>query len=59
MKLEKYTHLLQHAAAEIVETFGKRNITSLSTSRSAVLIPELQQIHDMRDFDLVTWLIIK
>ncbi|MDR0610681.1 MAG: phospholipase D-like domain-containing protein, partial [Planctomycetaceae bacterium] len=34
MKLEKYTHLLQHAAAEIVETFGKRNITSLSTSRS-------------------------
>jgi hypothetical protein len=58
-KMDQYTHLLEIAATRIVEVFGKRNIANLTTSRSAVLIPELCQIHDMRDFDLVTWLIIK
>ncbi|MDR2170324.1 MAG: phospholipase D-like domain-containing protein [Planctomycetaceae bacterium] len=58
-KMKKYNYLLANAIDAIKNTFGVKNIQQLTTSRNAVLIPELQKTNSTQNFDLVTWLIIK
>jgi hypothetical protein len=57
--MEKYNDLLNLAVSAIDHTFGVRNTQSLTMSRQAILTPETQQAAETKNFDLVTWLIIK
>jgi len=54
-----YTQLLQRAVKSITATFRKRALSGLTSSRSAVLVPQSQQPSAPEDFELVTWLVIK
>jgi ERCC4-related helicase len=54
-----YTELLKKAVNEIVQVFKKKAHLQLTSSRSATLIPKAKQINEMKDFELITWLIIK
>ncbi|MDR0392521.1 MAG: phospholipase D-like domain-containing protein, partial [Planctomycetaceae bacterium] len=58
-KMEKYDDLLKSAISAIGNVFEKRNFQNLTKSRQAVLIPEIQQAAGTKNFDLITWLIIK
>jgi Helicase conserved C-terminal domain len=54
-----YTHLLKTAAAEIISVFKKRNAQKLTSDRSALIAPLKQQLDNLNQFELVTWLIVK
>lgn len=57
--MSKYEDLLRKAAAEIKRAFEKREIKKLISDRSSLIIPKEKRIHDMDNFELVTWLIIR
>ena len=57
--MDKYVILLKKSIEEINRVFKKRSNLRLTTDRSGLIIPKANQINDMSDFDLVTWLIIK
>lgn len=54
-----YDRLLQKAADSVVATFNKRAAAGLQTSRSFVLPDEQEQVREISDLELVTWLVIK
>ncbi len=58
-KMDKYSELLNKAVGEIVHVFKKKGNIKLTTDRGAVLIPKPKQINEMKDFELVTWLIVR
>lgn len=59
MKMDKYSDLLSKAAKEIAHIFKKKGNANLTSDRGAVLIPLANQINEMDDFELVTWLIVR
>jgi len=58
-KMDKYSELLKRAVNEIVQVFKKKGNIRLTADRGAMLIPKAKQINEMKDFELITWLIIK
>ena len=57
--MDKYTNLLRKAVNEMVTVFRKKTHVRLLTDRGAKLIAKAKQINEMKDFELVTWLIVK
>jgi hypothetical protein len=57
--MEIYGTLLRKAVDSIAVTFRKRVASGLQSGRSFVLPDEDDQVHEERDLDLVTWLVIK
>ncbi|MGK5092034.1 helicase-related protein [Deltaproteobacteria bacterium TL4] len=57
--MDGYTELLKKAVNEIVHIFKKKDHQNLTSDRGALLIPKAKQLNEMKDFELVTWLIIK
>lgn len=57
--MTQYNELLQAAITSISNTFRRRTLTQLQSSRSAVLLEQRQQVTDTTEFELITWLVIK
>lgn len=57
--MDKYSDLLEKAVLEIQHIFKKRSLSSLTKSRSAIIVNKSEQITDLEKFELVSWLIIK
>ncbi|WP_460195207.1 helicase-related protein [Thermosynechococcus sp. FA-CM-4201] len=57
--MTKYNELLQSAIKSIANTFKRRSLSQLTTSRSAILPDHEHQVTDSTQFDLITWLVIK
>jgi len=58
-EMNTYTVLLKKAVEEIVKVFKNRSNQKLISDRAALIIPKASQIHEMDNFELVTWLVIK
>ncbi|MCG2710849.1 MAG: phospholipase D-like domain-containing protein [Candidatus Omnitrophica bacterium] len=58
-EMAAYTELLKKAVDGVVKVFKKRSNQKLTSDRGALLIPLAKQIHEIDNFELVTWLIIK
>ena len=58
-KMENYVYLLKKSVEEIAHVFNKRTIQNIKTSREGLLIPKSQQINELKQFELITWLVIK
>ena len=54
-----YTELLKKAVDGVVKVFKKRSDQKLTSDRAALLIPLAKQIHEIDNFELVTWLIVR
>lgn len=57
--MTRYTELMKKAVHEIVQIFSKKGNLKLISDRGALLIPQIKQVKEMADFELVTWLIVK
>lgn len=57
--MEFYNNLLRKSIQVIASTFKKRMAANLQNDRSALLLPQSQQPNYQKDFELITWLIIK
>jgi hypothetical protein len=57
--MARYTELMKKAVHEIVQIFSKKGHLKLISDRGALLIPQVNQVKEMADFELVTWLIVK
>lgn len=55
----EYTELLKKVVEEIIRMFKKKSSHKLTSDRGALLIPSAKQLHDMDNFELVTWLIVR
>ncbi|WP_204369116.1 C-terminal helicase domain-containing protein [Methylocucumis oryzae] len=53
-----YTNLLKTAADEIISVFKKRSAHKLTSERGALIAPMKQQLENLNQFELVTWLIV-
>jgi hypothetical protein len=58
-KMADYTDLLKTAADEMIRVFKKRNAHKLTSERGALIAPLKQQLDNLNQFELVTWLIVK
>ncbi len=58
-KMDKYSDLLKKAAHEIIKIFKKRSSAKLTSERGALLIPEIKQINNLENFELITWLVLR
>lgn len=58
-KMDAYTALLKKAVAEIIHIFKKRVTQRLLSDRGALLIPSAKQLNEIKNFELVTWLIVR
>ena len=54
-----YNELLKKAVLAIASSFKKRMAANLQNGRDAKLIPQSQQPNYEKDFELITWLVIK
>lgn len=57
--MQLYNELLRKAVLAIASTFRKRMVARLQIDRGGLLLPQSQQPSYEKDFDLITWLIIK
>ncbi len=57
-KMDAYANLLKKGIEAIKSLFQKKVQTQLTTHRGATLIPIQNQINEMDDFELITWLVI-
>ena len=57
--MEAHTELLKKAIDDIVRIYKRKENQRLTTDRGALLTPIQQQVNNMEDFELVTWLVIK
>jgi SNF2 family DNA or RNA helicase len=57
--MSRYSELLRKALDSIANTFRKRVVSSLLSSRSGLLADTGKQVTETTDFDLITWLVIK
>ena len=57
--MKKHTELLEKAVKEIVKVFRRRGNNNLINDRGAILIPRARQVNEMKDFELITWLIVR
>ena len=58
-KMADYTDLLKIAADEMISVFKKRSAHKLTSERGALIAPLKQQLDNLNQFELVTWLIVK
>jgi hypothetical protein len=58
-EMNKHTELLKKAVNKIVKVFKKKGNIKLTNDRGAILIPKAKQINEMKDFELITWLIVR
>lgn len=59
LEMKEYTDLLLNAISVIKSSFKKKNLSMLTSSRSASIIPTEKQIDGAGKFELITWLILK
>jgi hypothetical protein len=57
--MSAYNELLAAAAASIARTFEKRVAAGLQSGRGFVIPDEQEQVREMTDFELITWLVVK
>jgi len=57
--MKVYTKLLEKSVKEIKNIFQKKSNSKLSTDRNATIISMFNQIKEINNFELVTWLVIK
>ena len=57
--MRQYDELLQKTVDSLSRTYEKRAITNLLSGRGGVLPPSNEQISNITDFELITWLVIK
>jgi hypothetical protein len=57
--MNRYTELLKKAVNEIIQVFRKRQNQKLTTDRGGLLVPLDKQVKEMKNFELVTWLVIQ
>lgn len=57
--MDFYSKLLKQSIQVIAATFKKRMAANLQSDRGALLLPQAHQPKYEKDFELVTWLIIK
>ncbi len=57
--MTQYNDLIQKAVQSLNSTYQKRAIGNLLSSRGGVLPKRGEQVSDMTDFELITWLVIK
>ena len=58
-KMEVYSKLLEKAVSEITNTFKKRVFNAITMDRNAKIPLLKNQLEEINDFDLVTWLILR
>jgi hypothetical protein len=58
-KMADYTDLLKTTADEMISVFKKRSAHKLTSERGALIAPLKQQLDNLNQFELVTWLIVK
>lgn len=58
-KMADYTNLLKTAADEMISVFKKRSAHKLTSERGALIAPIKEQLDNLNQFELVTWLIVK
>jgi hypothetical protein len=60
VNMEQYNQLLKYSILAIKESFTKRSLKKLQSSRDAILIPKDQSVSgEENQFELITWLIVK
>jgi SNF2 family DNA or RNA helicase len=59
LEMKEYTDLLLNAISAIKGSFKRKNLSMLTNSRSAAIIPSEKQIDGSGKFELITWLILK
>lgn len=59
LEMKEYSDLLLNAIAAIKGSFKRKNLSMLTSSRSASIIPSDKQIDGSGKFELITWLILK
>jgi ERCC4-related helicase len=57
-QMDAYTELLKKAVDEVIRIFKKRGNQRLTSDRGGLLIPPAKQLHEMENFELLTWLIV-
>ncbi|MCY4358943.1 MAG: helicase-related protein [Gammaproteobacteria bacterium] len=58
-KMEKYEHLLELALEDIKKSFQKASLNALANSSDGLIPMKSEQPEEQRDFELITWLVIK
>ncbi|HQB41847.1 MAG TPA: helicase-related protein [Candidatus Cloacimonadota bacterium] len=58
-KIDKQSELLKKSITDIVNLYQDKNKTSLNDSRDFILPLIENQLNESKDFELITWLIIK
>jgi len=58
-QMDRYMELMKKAVHEIVQIFKRKGNIKLTSDRGALLIPQVKQVQEMADFELVTWLIVR
>lgn len=59
IEMKEYTDLLLNAISAIKDSFKRKNLSMLTSSRSASIIPSEKQVDGSGKFELITWLILK
>jgi hypothetical protein len=59
LEMKEYSDLLLNAIAAIKGSFKRKNLSMLTSSRSASIIPSEKQVDGFGKFELITWLILK
>jgi SNF2 family DNA or RNA helicase len=59
LDISHYANLLKESVNAITNTFRKKNLGMLTTSRSASIVPQEKQVDGEHKFELITWLILK
>jgi SNF2 family DNA or RNA helicase len=57
--MSKYSELLKKAVQSIANTFRKRTVVNLLTSRSGLITETDKQVSSTSEFDLITWLVVR
>ncbi|HNX56826.1 MAG TPA: helicase-related protein [Prolixibacteraceae bacterium] len=59
LEMREYTDLLLNAISAIKGSFKRKNLSMLTSSRSASIIPSEKQLDGAGKFELISWLIIQ
>jgi hypothetical protein len=59
LEMKEYSDLLLNAISAIKGSFKRKNLSMLTSSRSASIIPSEKQVDGFGKFELITWLILK
>jgi hypothetical protein len=57
--MEVYSKLLEKAVGAITNTFKKRVFNAITMDRNAKIPLLKNQLEEINDFDLVTWLVLR